>query len=81
MDDRTELLRTQAMQTCLTAMGAARVSVYGDDAVAGGVFLDDENRLTSTTYWTIDGRRYRYDVQVRVDVTRGPVGATGTRVG
>ena len=77
MDDRSELLRTQAMHTCMQALGAAQVSVNGNEWGAGGVFLQSEDQVTSTTYWAVDGQRYRYDVHVGVRVTRTPVDRTG----
>jgi hypothetical protein len=73
-DDRTELLRTQAVQACLTAMGAANVQAYGRDDVAGGIVLDTEDTLTSHTLWWINEERWRYEVTVRVNVTRRVVG-------
>lgn len=72
-DDRTELLRTQAMQHVMSALGAAQVTVYGNEAMAGGVFLVDENSVTSRTYWTVDGTKYEYSVDVCVLVTRREV--------
>lgn len=72
-DDRCELLRTQTVTHVLSALGAAHVHVYGNDAMAGGVFLDNEQQATSRTYWTVDGTKYEYSVRVSVDVTRRAV--------
>lgn len=79
-DDRTELLRTQAMQHVMSALGAAQVHVYGNEALAGGVFLHDDRTVSSITYWvmpleddTTDMGRYQYDVRVSVDVIRTAV--------
>lgn len=79
MDDRCELLRTQAMTHVLGALGAATVQAYGHDHSAAGVYLDTNDRATATTYWTVgeDGQRYRYDVVVRVELERTAVGRAG----
>lgn len=68
-DDRAELLRTQAMEACLQALGAAQVRVSGNEPFAGGVTLDGADTLTSRTYWAVAGSgRREYRVRVRVDV-------------
>lgn len=79
-DDRSELLRTQAVQHLLTALGAANVQVYGHDVNAGGVFLHDDRTVSHITYWheacdddTTGMRRFQYDVRVSVDVYRKQV--------
>jgi hypothetical protein len=72
-DDRAELLRTQAMQACLSAMGAATVAVYGNEPAVRGVVLESRGELTSTTYWRIGDDRWQYEVTVRVDVDRRKV--------
>lgn len=72
-DDRAELLRTQAMQACLGAMGAANVSVHGNELLAGGVILESRGELTSTTYWRIGDDRWQYEVTVTIGVDRRKV--------
>lgn len=72
-DDRSELLRTQSVMRVLEALGAGQVSVYGNDASAGGVFLDNGEQVTSRTYWHVDGTKYEYSVHVSVEVTRREV--------
>lgn len=78
--DRSELLRTQAMQHIMGALGAAQVRIYGNEPSAGGVFLHDDRTVSSVTYWaeqcdddTTGSRRYQYDVRVSVDVYRTAV--------
>jgi len=72
-DDRCELLRTQAVQHIVNALGGAQVSVYGNEVTAGGVFLDSEREVTSRTYWRVGDERFEYAVQVSVDVHRRKV--------
>lgn len=72
-DARSELLRTQAVQHVLSALGAANVNVYGNEATAGGVFLHDDRTVSNVTYWHVDGTRYEYDVRVGVEVYRREV--------
>lgn len=72
-DDRAELLRTQAVQSIVGALGGARVNVYGNDPAAGGVFLESEREVCSRTYWAVGDERFEYQVFVTVDVHRRKV--------
>lgn len=72
-DDREELLRTQAVQHILGALGGAQVSVYGNDSTAGGVFLENEREVSSRTYWSVGDERFEYSVNVTIDVHRRKV--------
>lgn len=77
VDERGELLRTQAVTQVLAALGAAQVTVFGNDTHVGGVTLDNESQVNSRTAWAVDGKRYIYDVTVTVAVNRQEV--TGGR--
>jgi hypothetical protein len=68
-DDRAELLRTQAVQACLSAMGAADVRVTGNEPWAGGVTLDSADTMTSRTYWRVGDVKREYRVRVCVEVS------------
>jgi hypothetical protein len=73
-DPQSELLRTQAVTTILSAMNAASVNVYGlglNDW--NGVVLEDETTVSSYSHFHRDGQKYRYETRVRVDVYRKPV--------
>lgn len=72
-DDRTELLRTQAMTHVLAALNAAQVTVYGNETTAGGVFLESESEVCSRTYWRTGEERFEYQVWVEVKVHRRKV--------
>ena len=72
-DSRENLLRTQAMQHVMSALGAAQVSAYGNEASVGGVFLENESLVCSRTYWHVDGERFEYSVDVSVRVHRRKV--------
>lgn len=72
-DDRSNLLRTQAVHACLEALGAAHVRVNGNDWPAGGVVLNSAAEMTSTTHWREASGMVAYDVTVTVDVTRRQV--------
>lgn len=77
-DDRAELLRTQAVASVLDALKACQVNVYGNDALVGGVTLDNASQVNSRTYWhEQDGTRYLYDTTVTVVVNRQEVPRAG----
>jgi hypothetical protein len=73
LDDRSGLLRTQAVQHVMSALGAARVNVYGDDSVIGGVYLESESEVCSRTYFRVGEERFEYQVWVEVKVHRRKV--------
>lgn len=71
-DHRAELLRTQAVQACLAAMGAAEAHVYGTAPHEWrGTILANADTMTTTTHWhDVDGTTWRYETTVTVAVTR-----------
>lgn len=74
MDHRKELLRTQAVQACLSAMGAAEARIYGHEPHQWcGTVLDDDSTMTSTTHWRDTEGSWKYEVQVAVTVYKTKV--------
>lgn len=70
-DDRAELLRTQAVSSLLSALGALEIHTYGNNSDIGGVFLQDDRTVSRVVYWREDGgKQVQYDVRVSVDVHR-----------
>lgn len=73
-DPRAEMLRTQAVQACLSAMGAAEVHVYGAAAHEWcGTVLHDSRTLSTYQHMTDADGTWRYQTTIRVEVTRWPV--------
>lgn len=73
LEDRANYLRTQALEVCMRACGAAEV--HGSDyAATGGVIITSDRTFTSRTYWREPDGRWKYDVDVTVTVTRRKVG-------
>ncbi|MEU0788032.1 hypothetical protein ABZ341_41700 [Streptomyces sp. NPDC006173] len=73
---RSELLRTQAVTSVLSALGGLEVHTFGHDSWADGcgVFLQDDRTVSRMTYWGEDGgKRVQYEVRVSVDVYRSEV--------
>lgn len=70
-DHRLDLLRTQAVHACLTAMGAAEGNIYGSapDQWSGTV-LESADTLRSTSHWRDQDGDWRYEVTVTVEVKR-----------
>lgn len=74
-DPKRELLRTQAVHACLTAMNAAELRVYGATSSQWtGTTLDSNSTMTSSTHWQDSEGQWRYDVVVRVEVFKIPMG-------
>lgn len=71
-DTRADLLRTQAMDACLTAMGAAELRQFGTEA-QGGTVLDSRDQLTAHSYWPVDGVVWHFETKVTVTVEARPL--------
>lgn len=70
-DHRKELLRTQAVQACLTAMGGTEARIYGTEPFEwSGTVLNDDSSLTTTTHWRDSEGLWRYEVVVEVRIVK-----------
>jgi hypothetical protein len=78
MSRKGEMLRTQAVQHILHALGHGQVNIYsrspGDSGeYSGGVILADKDRIFSDTYWLEqDGTTTRLRVLVTVEMVEEP---------
>lgn len=67
--DRADILRTQAMDSVLSALGAAQPHVYGPlQHEWRGVILEARDKARAVTHWREGDDMVRYSVVVRLDV-------------